>query len=110
MEKRCLRYACVSSDSIADLGFECVVDSVGFGGQLHTAGDSFDRFSLLSAFSLGVGTIHPLFLALGFARETVLILVFTTPLYLWLLWVLAGGMGLLGVVLAFGAEFLLWLL
>ncbi|MGC8121857.1 lipopolysaccharide biosynthesis protein [Marinobacter sp. VGCF2001] len=64
-------------------------------------------FAVLSALSLGAGTIHPLFLALGFARETAVILIFTTPLYLWLLWSLVGALGLMGVVIAFGVEFFL---
>lgn len=62
-------------------------------------------FSVLSALSLGAGVVHPLFLSLGFARETVIILLCTTPVYLWLLWYLTGVMGLMGVVLAFGIEF-----
>ena len=70
------------------------------------AGDllSLNVFMFLRAVSCAFVVVHPLFLAFGFVKREVAILIAANSLYLAMLWLLGSQLGLLGVVLAYGFQ------
>lgn len=66
---------------------------------------SLDTYMFLRAISCAFVVVHPLFLAMGFVRQELGILVFANLLYLGAAWVLGSAFGLIGIVLAYGLQF-----
>jgi len=66
---------------------------------------SLNAYMFLRAISCAFVVVHPLFLASGFVKREVLILIVANTLYLAVLWLLGTHLGLLGVVLAYGFQF-----
>jgi len=66
---------------------------------------SLNVYMFLRAISCAFVVVHPLFLAAGFVKHEVGILLVANSLYLALLWLLGTHLGLLGVVLAYGFQF-----
>lgn len=66
---------------------------------------SLNIFMFLRAISCAFVVVHPLFLAFGFVKREVAILIAANSLYLAVLWLLGSHLGLLGVVLAYGFQF-----
>jgi O-antigen/teichoic acid export membrane protein len=61
-------------------------------------------FLLFKAFSIGAVTIHPLFTAMGYVKQTSFILFLSDILYLGMAWQLGRTVGLLGLALAYGVQ------
>lgn len=62
-------------------------------------------FLFFKVFSIGAITVHPLFTAMGFVRESTHILFLADILYLGLAWQLGHMLGLSGMALAYGVQF-----
>jgi len=76
-----------------------------FGAEFARDLLSLNLFMFLRAISCAFVVVHPLFLASGFVKHEVGILLVANSLYLALLWLLGTHLGLLGVVLAYGFQF-----
>lgn len=66
---------------------------------------ALNAYMFLRAISCAFVVVHPLFLAFGFVKREVLILILANTLYLGVLWLLGTHLGLLGVVLAYGFQY-----
>lgn len=66
---------------------------------------ALDTYMFLRAISCAFVVVHPLFLAFGFVKREVGILVVANTLYLAAAWVLGTHYGLFGIVLAYGVQF-----
>jgi O-antigen/teichoic acid export membrane protein len=66
---------------------------------------ALDTFMFLRAISCAFVVVHPLFLAFGFVKREVGILIVANTLYLAAAWVLGAHYGVFGIVLAYGVQF-----
>jgi O-antigen/teichoic acid export membrane protein len=66
---------------------------------------SLDAYMALRAVSCAFVVVHPLFLAMGYVKRELLILIVANTLYLGLAYALGSAFGLLGIVLAYGVQF-----
>jgi O-antigen/teichoic acid export membrane protein len=66
---------------------------------------SLNTYMFLRAVSCGFVVVHPLFLALGFVKREVGIIIVSNLLYLAAAFVLGSQLGLIGIVLAYGVQF-----
>jgi O-antigen/teichoic acid export membrane protein len=76
-----------------------------FGAEYARDFLALDVYMFLRAISCAFVVVHPLFLAFGFVKREVGILVVANTLYLGAAWVLGTHYGLLGIVLAYGLQF-----
>lgn len=63
-------------------------------------------YLLLRIISTVFISIHPLFIAMGYVRKNIVILIFTNILYITAILLLGYKYGLMGVVLAYGVQFM----
>ena len=66
---------------------------------------SLDVYMVLRSISCAFVVVHPLFLALGFIKRELGILIVANLLYLGAAWFLGSQFQLLGIVLAYGLQF-----
>lgn len=66
---------------------------------------SLDVYMFLRSISCAFVVVHPLFLAMGYVRQELGILVVSNLLYLGAAYALGSAYGLIGIVLAYGVQF-----
>lgn len=76
-----------------------------FGPEFAVGAAPVAVFLVLKAASVTVIGVHPLFLSLGYARDAAMILLLSNVLYLATVVALGSILGLMGVVLAYGIQF-----
>jgi O-antigen/teichoic acid export membrane protein len=76
-----------------------------FGPEFARDFASLDAYMFLRAVSCAFVVVHPLFLALGFVKRELAILIAANSLYLAAAWMLGTHWGLFGIVLAYGVQF-----
>jgi len=76
-----------------------------FGESFRIGVVPLNVFLYLKVFSISAIVIHPLFRAMGYAKQTSLIQLVVNPIYLALAWQLGRTLGLLGLGIAYGVQF-----
>ncbi len=76
-----------------------------FGAGFSPGALPLSAFLFLKVFSIAVVAIHPLFTAMGYVKQTSIILLLSDLVYLILAWYLGHAFGLLGLAVAYGFQF-----
>ena len=64
-------------------------------------------FLVLVTFDVVMAPIHPLFNALGYAKQKFVIMGFGNAIYLLAAWILSSKFGLIGIINAYGMQFVI---
>ena len=78
-----------------------------FGKEVSNYWAYFVVFFIYVGMDAATAPIHPLFNALGYAKQKFFIMSFGNLIYLILAWLLGNTFGLIGIIHAWGAQFVL---
>ena len=81
-----------------------------FGREFSEGSSELNIFLFISFFSLSLISIHPLFTALGYVKQTTIITLISNFFYLVFAWFLGQKFGLFGVAIAYFAQICIVLL